>query len=106
MTYQERREIVSEIKGISKVIPQNTHDYTPNLIKLKPKYVIHGDDWKEGVQKATRLKVIKVLKKWNGKLIEFKYTKGISSTKLLKLYNSIGTTPDRRRKTFKKTNRC
>ena len=97
MTYQERREIVSEIKGISKVIPQNTHDYTPNLIKLKPKYVIHGDDWKEGVQKATRLKVIKVLKKWNGKLIEFKYTKGISSTKLLKLYNSIGTTPDRRR---------
>ena len=98
MTYQERREIVSEIKGISKVIPQNTHDYTPNLIKLKPKYVIHGDDWREGVQKTTRLKVIKVLKKWNGKLIEFKYTKGISSTKLLKLYNSIGTTPDRRRK--------
>mgnify|MGYP003306374072 CR=1 FL=1 len=58
MTYQERREIVSEIKGISKVIPQNTHDYTPNLIKLKPKYVIHGDDWKEGVQKKVRQQVL------------------------------------------------
>ena len=98
MTYEERKEILSEIKGIFKVIPQNTHDYTPNLVKLKPKYVIHGDDWKQGVQKATRLKVINVLKKWNGKLIEFKYTKGISSTKLLNLHNSIGTTPDRRRK--------
>ena len=40
---------------------------------MRPDYVIHGDDWKEGIQKYTRLKVIKTLRKWSGKLIEFKY---------------------------------
>ena len=40
---------------------QNTLDYRPNLIKLKPNYVIHGDDWRYGVQK-TRSQVIKTLK--------------------------------------------
>ena len=41
---------------------------------------MHGDDWKYGVQKITRDRVLKTLKKWSGKLIEPKYTKNISST--------------------------
>jgi phosphoenolpyruvate phosphomutase len=41
---------------------------------------VHGDDWKYGVQKITRDRVLKTLKKWSGKLIEPKYTKNISST--------------------------
>ena len=48
------RKIISSIKGVDKVIPQNTLDYVPNLIMLKPDYVIHGDDWKNGVQKNSR----------------------------------------------------
>ena len=32
---------------------------------------MHGDDWKTGVLKNTRLKVKKELKKWSGKLVEF-----------------------------------
>jgi len=98
MTYQHRKDIISEIKGVNKVIPQNSLDYTPNLLKLKPNFVVHGDDWKTGIQKNTRAKVIKVLKKWKGKLIEFKYTDGISSSKINELYKSFGTTPDIRRK--------
>ena len=38
------------------------------LNKLKPDYFIHGDDWKAGVQKKTRRKVIKLLKKNNTKV--------------------------------------
>ena len=34
------------------------------------------------VFKKARADVIKTLKKWNGKLIEIPYTKGISSTQL------------------------
>ena len=51
---------------------------------------MHGDDWKSGVQKSTRLKVIKTLKKWGGKLIEPKYTKNISSSSIKEkiLYSS------------------
>ena len=100
MEYKDRYKVVSAIKNVSKVIKQSTHDYSPNLRKLKPNYVIHGDDWKYGVQRNIRSKVIKELKKWNGKLIEIPYTKGISSTKLIEAEKSIGTTPDLRRKSL------
>ena len=68
------------IKLVKRVIPQKTLDYRPNLIMLKPDYVVHGDDWKKGVQSKTRKQVISTLKKWGGKLIEPKYTKNISSS--------------------------
>ena len=64
-------------------MPQSTLDYTENLIHLKPDYVIHGDDWRHGVQKKIRLEAIKCLKEWNGKMIEPKYTEGISTTDLI-----------------------
>ncbi len=98
MEYEDRYKVVSSIKNVSKVIKQNTHDYTENLKKLKPDFVVHGDDWKHGVQKKIRAKVIKELKKWNGKLVEIPYTKGISTTKLIEAERKIGTTPDIRRK--------
>jgi len=82
LNYRQRKIIVKNIKFVNKVIPQNTFDYRPNLLKLKPDYVVHGDDWKTGVQKKIRKQVIETLKKWSGKVIEPKYTKNISSTKI------------------------
>ena len=70
------------LRYVTKVIPQKTLDYVDNLNLIKPNYVVHGDDWKSGVQKKTRDRVIKTLKKWSGKLIEPKYTKNISSTEI------------------------
>jgi phosphoenolpyruvate phosphomutase len=35
---------------VHQVIPQNTLDYTYNLKKIKPDYVVHGNDWRQGVQ--------------------------------------------------------
>ena len=92
MDYNKRLKIINSIKGVDKVIPQNTLDYTVNLEKIKPDYVVHGDDWKTGIQRETRKKVIKILKKWNGKLIEIPYTKGISSTDLINQASSLGIT--------------
>lgn len=89
MTYSERKKIIESIKYISKVIPQNTLSYRNNLEKIKPNYVVHGDDWKSGIQKNTRDEVIECLKKWKGKVVEPKYTKNISSSmikKKIKLY--------------------
>ena len=62
LTYEKRKLIIKNIKYVNKIIPQNTLDYTYNLKLLKPNYVVHGDDWKEGIQKNTRNKVIKTLK--------------------------------------------
>ena len=50
MEYKDRFQIISSIKGVSNVIKQETHDYTNNLKKIKPDFVVHGDDWKQGVQ--------------------------------------------------------
>ena len=102
MEFEQRKNVIENIKGVVNVIPQTTLDYCPNLEKLKPDFVVHGDDWKKGIQKETRQKVIDTLKKWGGKLFEVEYTKGISSTKLKNSLKEIGTTPDIRLKRLKR----
>src|SRR5690554_514175 len=102
MEFEMRKEVIENLKGVSRVIPQHTLDYVPNLRELKPDYVVHGDDWKEGVQQKTRQAVIDVLVEWGGELIEVPYTKGISSTQLNKALKDIGTTPEIRLKSLRR----
>ena len=102
LTYEEREAVVIGIKGVLKVVPQETLDYRPNLEALKPDIVVHGDDWKSGVQSKVRDQVIETLAQWGGKLIDVPYTLGISSTKLNKVVKSNGITADRRRVQFKR----
>ena len=96
LNYARRKVVVENIKFVKKVIPQNTLSYVPNLKIIKPDFVVHGDDWKKGVQKQTRKDVIKVLKEWGGKLIEPKYTENISSTKIKNMILQIGSSPQNR----------
>ena len=102
MNYQQRFEVVSNIKNVKNVIPQETLDYSSNLLKLKPEIVVHGDDWREGVQSKTRSKVIETLNKWGGELVEIPYTQGISSTKLINAKHDLGSTPDIRRNALRR----
>lgn len=102
LSYEQRKAVVEQIKGVSLVIPQATLDYVPNLRKLKPDYVVHGDDWKTGVQMETRRLVIETLAEWGGELVEPSYTPGISSTKLNKSLQEIGTTPEIRMKRLRR----
>jgi len=97
MTYEQREEIVKNIKGVSKVVKQETLDYRDNLNSIKPDIVVHGDDWKEGIQIKTRQQVIDTLSQWGGELVEIPYTGGISSTQLNKSLAEIGTTVEIRR---------
>ena len=96
LDYQKRKIVIENVKYVKKVIPQKTLDYVENLQKIKPDFVVHGDDWKSGVQKNTRKRVIATLKKWSGKLIEPKYTKNISSTLIKNKINEIISTPQNR----------
>jgi phosphoenolpyruvate phosphomutase len=102
MTYEQRKAVIENIKGVVCVIPQNTLDYRPNLELVRPDIVVHGDDWKDGVQAKTRQQVIETLAKWGGELVEPSYTDGISSTALNKSLKEIGTTPDIRRKRLRR----
>jgi phosphoenolpyruvate mutase len=102
LTFDQRKIIIENIKGVENVISQETLDYVPNLKNLKPDYVVHGDDWKKGVQSLTRQRVIDALSEWGGELIEVEYTKGISSTQLNKSMKEIGTTPEIRMQRLKR----
>ena len=102
MSFDQRRTVIEHIKGVDKVVAQETHDYSENLIEIRPDFVVHGDDWTTGVQKNVRSKVIDILKNWDGELIELPYTAGISSGQLKESIREIGTTPSIRFKTLRR----
>ena len=102
LNYKQREIILKNIKFVKRVLPQDTLDYTKNLLSLKPHYVVHGDDWKFGIQKKIREQVIKTLKKWSGKLVEPKYTKNISSSKIKNKIIELGTSPENRKSKLKR----
>ncbi len=101
MKYDERKEVIENIKGVIEVIPQDTLDQVSNILKVRPEYVVHGDDWKEGQQKQLRENVINALNTYGGKLIEVPYTKGVSISKLDQDLMEIGITPQMRMKSLK-----
>jgi len=100
--FEKRKIIVENIKGVKSIITQDTYDYEPVLRKIKPDYVVHGDDWKIGIQSKMREKIIAILNEWGGELIEPEYTKGISSTTIIDEIRRNGITSDARRKLLKR----
>ncbi|KZD12219.1 phosphoenolpyruvate mutase [Oceanibaculum pacificum] len=102
MTYEQRLVVVENIKGVARVVPQRTLDYVPNLRELKPDYVVHGDDWKTGVQATVRQRIIDAMKEWGGEVVDVPYTQGISSTQLNRVLREIGTTPEIRQRRLRR----
>lgn len=102
LTYEQRKEVVENIKGVSEVIPQEEWSYVDNLKRIRPDYIIHGDDWKNDPLREIREQVFEVMNEQGGKVIEIPYTKGINSSSLDKEIKSIGTTPDIRLKTLRR----
>lgn len=102
LTYEQRKKVVESITGVSEVVPQDDWSYVPNLLKYKPDYIIHGDDWKEGVDKPLREEVFRVMQEMGGQVIEIPYTYGIDSSSLAKEIDSWGTTPEARMKKLRR----
>jgi len=100
MKFEDRKKVIESIAYVKEVVRQDTLDYTTNILKFKPEYVLHGDDWKKGVQSEVRKKVIETLSSYGGELIEIPYTVGISSTAIQKDIKRNGITPENRRKSL------
>ena len=82
INFSNRKKILTQIKCIDKIIPLNGLKYVEYAKFYKFEYFAHGDDWKKNVQSNVRLELKKIMKKWNGKVLEFAYTRGVSSSKL------------------------
>ncbi len=96
MPYEQRKVVMENIVGVKEVVPQETLDYVPNLLKIKPDIVLHRDDWNTGVMRETRQRVIDTLKSWGGELVEPLHMPGITAVELHRAALEVGTTPQMR----------
>lgn len=74
VSFEQRMQIVREIEGVSEVIVQDDVMYDKVVEKLRPDYVIHGDNWMEGAMKAIRDNVASLLWEYGGEIIDVPYT--------------------------------
>lgn len=92
LKYQQRLEVIKSLSMVSNVVPQEEASYKKNLLKIKPEFVVHGDDWVEGKQSKYRTEVISLLNDWGGKLVEVKYSSEISDKNLKNKLMKLGIT--------------
>ncbi len=102
LTYEQRKAVIENIKGVAEVVPQDEWSYVANLRKYKPDFIIHGDDWKTNSDREIRQDVFDVMEEIGGQVIEIPYTQGINSTALAEEIKSIGVTPEVRLKTLRR----
>lgn len=102
LTYEQRKNVLENIKGVSAVVPQEDWSYVPNLRKYKPDYIIHGDDWKTNYLSKIREEVYDAMKEWGGQVVEIPYTQGVNSSAIAASERSVGTTPDIRLKSLRR----
>jgi len=92
LKYQQRLDVIKNLSMVSEVVEQNTASYKDNLMQMKPDFVVHGDDWKDGKQSKYRQEVIGLLGEWGGELIEVEYSSDISDKNLKNQLMKLGVT--------------
>lgn len=102
LSFAERKNMFENISGVYKVVEQKTLSYQENLRALRPTYVVHGDDWRTGVQKPIRDEVVSELAAYGGTLIEFPYQRDEAISRLEQRTKSELSLPDYRRAQLKK----
>ena len=102
LSWDQRKQIVQNIEGVKEVVPQNEWNYSANIRKYQPDFMVHGTDWLDGPMAPFRKLAIEALNEYGGKLIEVPYTDGISSSEMYEHLRGLGTTPDLRRRSLKR----
>ncbi|MBQ8961506.1 MAG: phosphoenolpyruvate mutase [Ruminococcus sp.] len=74
LPFSERQAMFASITGVSEAVEQRTLSYRENIERYRPDIVVHGDDWREGFQRPIREEVIRALKSYGGRLVEFPYS--------------------------------
>lgn len=100
--FEERKSLIENISGVDRVVEQKTLSYADILRRLKPDYVVHGDDWVDGFQRPIRDEVVSVLAEYGGELVEFPYSRDAKYDELDRLSRAQLSMPDMRRGRLKK----
>ena len=102
LPFAERKSLMESIAGVYRVVDQQELSYAANLRRIKPTYVVHGDDWREGFQKPIREEVIRVLAEYGGQLVEFPYSRDQKYIDLENMSRAKLAMPDMRRGRLRK----
>lgn len=97
MPLEQRMGIIGSIQYVDHVVVQTSLDYEENLRSIRPEYVVHGDDWRTGLQSVMREKVVRVLAEWGGELVEYPYTEGVDIEQVRSRLDGQGILPEQRR---------
>lgn len=90
------------ISGVYQVVEQRMLSYREVLERIKPNYVVHGDDWISGIQRPIRDEVVSVLAGYGGMLVEFPYARDKKYVDLEERSRLEMSGPDMRRACLKK----
>lgn len=99
---EERINLYKTLDGVDEIVFQNSMMYNDIIPRIKPDYVIHGDNWKTGPESAIRENVIKLLSEYGGKLIEPSYTYNERVKKIESQLKEKLSMPEYRRKRLRK----
>ena len=100
--FEERKALIENISGVERVVTQDSLSYAKNLRELKPDYVVHGNDWREGFQKPIRQEVCEVLAEYGGKLVEYPYSNNPMYHEMDATHRAEASMPDVRRGRLRK----
>ncbi|MCI8299576.1 MAG: phosphoenolpyruvate mutase [Lachnospiraceae bacterium] len=82
ITMDERKKMILDTGLADAVMVQNEIMYDHVIEQLRPDYIIHGDNWREGPERAIRSNVIKNLETYGGELVEVGYTRSETVRKI------------------------
>lgn len=102
LPYEERKAIFENLKGVERVVCQETLSYKEIIEKLHPDIIVHGDNWRQGIQKPLRDETEKLLKIYGGCLVEFPYTDAPELQAIESRNRADAAVPDVRRGRLKK----
>ena len=82
VSQEERVKLYESLEGVSRVIIQDDYLYDDVIATLKPDYVVHGDNWQNGPERAIRNNIEGLLATYGGTLIEVPYTRSEQTRKV------------------------
>ena len=98
ISQEDRVKLYKGIDGVEDVIMQNDMLYDDVIPKLKPDYVVQGDNWKVGPERTIRDHVAELLAAYGGKLVDIPYTRSEKAKKIDMQLREKLAMPEYRRK--------
>lgn len=95
---EERVALYEQIDGVERVLIQKNMMYDDIIEELHPDYIVHGDDWKQGVEKNIRDHVERIMSQYGGKIIDIPYTYSPAVKKIDEQLKEKLAMPEYRRK--------